>query len=164
MNEPNIVKGANFTCSHAGAKETWQNYHTERPNSPAPLRGKLFLKKILETGGLEMSLTVFPPGGGYPFLHRHRENEEVYVVLSGRGQFWVDGAFIDVTLGSIVAHGPAGGPDVPKRWPRAGKPPRHPDASGQPPRRRHGRWRARRGRAALDRLVDRCEFVSFFRG
>ena len=106
MNEPKIVKGPNFTCAHAGPKETWQHYHVKRPSAPAPLRGKLFLKKILETSGLEMSLTVFPPGGGYPFLHRHRENEETYVVLSGRGRFWVDGEFIDVTEGSIVRMAP----------------------------------------------------------
>jgi mannose-6-phosphate isomerase-like protein (cupin superfamily) len=106
VNEPKIVKGKNFTCTHAGPKESWQHYHVKRPNAPAPVRGKLFLKTFLETSGLEMSLTVFPPGGGYPFLHRHRENEETYVVLSGRGRFWVDGEFIDASEGSIVRMAP----------------------------------------------------------
>lgn len=106
MNEPRVFKSAAYVCAHDGPKETWQHHHIKRPNAPAPVRGKLFSKKMLETSGLEMSLTVFPPGGGDPFLHRHRENEEVYVVLSGRGQFWVDGEFIDDSERSIVRMAP----------------------------------------------------------
>jgi mannose-6-phosphate isomerase-like protein (cupin superfamily) len=106
MNEPTLAKGANFICAHAGPKETWQEHHLKRPEAPFPVRGKLFLKKYLETNGLEMSLTVFQPGGGYPFLHRHVRNEEVYAVIAGRGQFWVDGQVIDVSEGSIIRMAP----------------------------------------------------------
>jgi mannose-6-phosphate isomerase-like protein (cupin superfamily) len=57
--------------------------------------------------GLEMSLTVFQPGKGYPFLHRHRENDETYAVLGGRGQFWIDGETIEVSEGRLVRMRPA---------------------------------------------------------
>jgi mannose-6-phosphate isomerase-like protein (cupin superfamily) len=107
MNELQMIRGANFACIHAGPKQGWQEFRLKRPEAPAPVRGKLFLKKYLETNGLEMSLTVFQPGGGYPFLHRHGRNEEVYVVLAGRGQFWVDGEVVDVSEGSIVRMAPA---------------------------------------------------------
>jgi mannose-6-phosphate isomerase-like protein (cupin superfamily) len=42
-----------------------------------------------------------------PFLHRHQQNEEAYVVLGGRGQFLVDGERIDVAEGSVLRISPA---------------------------------------------------------
>ena len=41
-----------------------------------------------------------------PFLHRHQQNEEVYVVVGGRGQFLVDGECIDVAEGSVLRISP----------------------------------------------------------
>jgi mannose-6-phosphate isomerase-like protein (cupin superfamily) len=41
-----------------------------------------------------------------PFLHKHQHNEEVYVVVGGRGQFLVDGEFIDVAEGSVLRLSP----------------------------------------------------------
>src|SRR5438445_5902353 len=73
---------------------------------PRPARGKLFLRKFLGSAGLEMSLNVVPPGKGIPFLHRHQENDEVYVVVGGRRQFLVDGECIDVEEGSVLRLGP----------------------------------------------------------
>ena len=49
-----------------------------------------------------MSLNVLPPGKGMPFLHKHQQNEEVYVIVGGRGQFLVDGECIDVGEGSVL--------------------------------------------------------------
>jgi mannose-6-phosphate isomerase-like protein (cupin superfamily) len=82
--------------------EGWAQLHLEPPDVPAPTRGKLFLRSLLGSAGLEMSLNVVPPGKGIPFLHRHQQNEEVYVVVGGRGQFLIDGDCIDVGEGSVV--------------------------------------------------------------
>src|SRR6202023_2381405 len=57
---------------------------------------------------LEMSLNVVPPGKGMPFLHKHQENDEVYVVVGGRGQFLVDGECIDVAEGTVLRISPPG--------------------------------------------------------
>ncbi len=95
------VRGTTFTCFHAGPKEGWTEFRLDPPDVPLPARGKLFLRKLLESAGLEMSLNVVPPGKSIPFLHRHRENEEVYVVVGGQGQFLVDGECIDVAEGSV---------------------------------------------------------------
>src|SRR5437667_2185375 len=107
------VRGTHFTCFHAGSMEGWAQFRLEPPDVPLPARGKLFLRKFLGSAGLEMSLNVVPPGKGMPFLHRHQHNEEVYVVVGGRGQFLVDGECIDVGKARCCAsarqrHGPGG--------------------------------------------------------
>ena len=102
-----MVRGTNFTCFHAGPKEAWTQYRLEPPDVPIPVRGKVFLRNLLGSAGLEMSLNVLPPGKGMPFLHKHQQNEEVYIVVAGRGQFLVDDECIDVAEGSVLRISPA---------------------------------------------------------
>ena len=102
-----VVRESNFTCFHAGPMKGWMDFKLEPPDVPRPARGKLFLRNLLGSPGLEMSLNVVPPGKGMPFLHSHRQNEEVYVVVGGRGQFLVDGECLDVAEGSALRLGPA---------------------------------------------------------
>lgn len=106
MNDERIVKGTNFTGFHAGPKAEWKQYRLERPEVPIATRGKLFLRKYLDSQGLEISLNVIPPGKGIPFLHRHQQNDEVYVVVEGKGQFQIDGECIDVQEGSVLRMSP----------------------------------------------------------
>jgi mannose-6-phosphate isomerase-like protein (cupin superfamily) len=103
-----MVRGNNFTCFHAGPKENWTQFREELPTVPLPAKGKLFLRNLLDSAGLEMSLNVVPPGKGIPFLHKHQQNDEVYVVIGGRGQFHVDGECIDVAEGTVLRIGPQG--------------------------------------------------------
>ena len=102
------VRGTNFTCVHAGPTDEWACFRMEPPEVPRPTAGKMFLKDLLGSAGMEMSLNVVPPGGGIPFLHKHKANDEVYFVVGGRGQFLVDGQTIDVREGSVVRISPAG--------------------------------------------------------
>jgi mannose-6-phosphate isomerase-like protein (cupin superfamily) len=101
------VRGGNFTSVHDVPMEGWTQFHMEPPDVPMPARGKLFLRNLLESAGLEMSLNVVPPGKGMPFLHKHQQNDEVYIVVGGRGQFLVDGECIDVAEGSVLRLTPA---------------------------------------------------------
>jgi mannose-6-phosphate isomerase-like protein (cupin superfamily) len=101
------VAGTNFACVHAGPVGEWAQFRLEPPEVPMPARGKLFLRKFLGAPGLEMSLNAVPPGKGIPFLHRHQRNDEVYVIVGGRGQFLVDGECIDVAEGSVLRISPA---------------------------------------------------------
>jgi mannose-6-phosphate isomerase-like protein (cupin superfamily) len=71
-----------------------------------PARGKLFLRNLLGSAGLETSLNVLAPGKGMAFLHRHQQNDEVYIVIAGRGQFLVDGEVLDVEEGSVLRISP----------------------------------------------------------
>src|SRR3954468_22695614 len=108
MPDDKTVRGSNFTCLHAGPKEGWAEFRLEPPDVPLPARGKLFLRNLLGSAELEMSLNVVPPGKGIPFLHRQQRNDEIYFVISGRGQFLVDGECIDVAEGSVLRIGPSG--------------------------------------------------------
>lgn len=107
MSEEKKFKGANFDGFHAGPKEQWSQFKAERPEVPMPTRGKLFLRKYLSSAGMELSMNVIPAGKGMPFLHRHKENDEVYIIIGGRGQFVIDGECIDVQEGSVIRMSPA---------------------------------------------------------
>jgi mannose-6-phosphate isomerase-like protein (cupin superfamily) len=100
------VRGDNYTGFHAGPMAEWAQFRMEPPNVPMPLKGKLFLQSLLGSAGLEISLNSLPPGKGMPFLHRHQQNDEVYIVVGGRGQFLVDGECIDVAEGSVLCMRP----------------------------------------------------------
>jgi hypothetical protein len=52
------VRGNTFTCFHAGPMEGWAEFRLDPPDVPLPARGKLFLRKLLESAGMEMSLNV----------------------------------------------------------------------------------------------------------
>lgn len=100
------VRGTNFSYFHAGPKEAWTQFRLEPPAVPIPAKGKLFLRSLLESAGMEMSLNVVQPGKGVPFLHRHQQNDEIYVVVGGRGQFLVDNECIDVSEGAVLRLAP----------------------------------------------------------
>lgn len=100
------VRGDNYTCVHAGPMAGWAQFRLEPPTVPISARGKFFLRELLGSAGLELSLNVLPPGKAIPFLHRHQQNDEVYVVIGGRGQFLVDGACIDMAEGSVLRISP----------------------------------------------------------
>lgn len=68
--------------------------------------GKAFVKDILGTTSIELSFGTLAPGASVPFFHHHKQNEEVYVVLSGEGVFILDGKEEPVASGSIVRVAP----------------------------------------------------------
>ena len=68
--------------------------------------GKAFVKDILGTTSVELSFGTLAPGESVPFFHHHKQNEEVYVVLSGEGVFILNGKEEPVASGSIVRVAP----------------------------------------------------------
>lgn len=72
------------------------------------LDAKLFVAKALALTGMEVSFNRAAPGQESPFLHQHRQHEELYIFLSGQGQFQVDGQVIDVHPGTLVRVNPEG--------------------------------------------------------
>lgn len=64
--------------------------------------GKAFLHDALELTSCEISVNTVPKGFRVPFNHKHKQNEEVYIILKGEGIITVDGSAVNVKEGSAV--------------------------------------------------------------
>lgn len=49
------------------------------------------LHDLLGLTGAEISCNTLPAGASVPFVHAHKQNEEIYLVLEGAGVLYVDG-------------------------------------------------------------------------
>ena len=45
--------------------------------------------------GAEVSINVLPAGASIPFVHSHKQNEEIYGILEGSGKAEIDGDTAD---------------------------------------------------------------------
>lgn len=71
-------------------------------------KGRVMAGQELSLTGSEISFNYTPAGGFTPFVHSHKLNEEVYIVISGNGRFMVDGDEFAIMEGSIIRVAPAG--------------------------------------------------------
>lgn len=88
--------GKNYTTADIGAFTGLQ------AENRTELGGELGLT------GCEISLNSYPAGKGGAFLHAHKLNEEVYIIVRGSGTFKVDGDEFPVQEGSVIRVSPAG--------------------------------------------------------
>jgi mannose-6-phosphate isomerase-like protein (cupin superfamily) len=72
------------------------------------LAGKFFAGRDLGLTGCEVSLNRVPAGKAMPFVHAHKQNEELYIFTGGQGTFFIDGEEFPVREGSLVRVAPAG--------------------------------------------------------
>ena len=63
---------------------------------------RLELKDKLGLTGCEISVNKMPKGQEVPFIHSHKENEEVYIILEGEGSFKIDNEIVDFKKGDIL--------------------------------------------------------------
>ena len=47
-------------------------------------KGRVMLHNELALTGSEVSINELPPGVSVPFVHSHKRNEEVYIVVKGK--------------------------------------------------------------------------------
>ena len=69
--------------------------------------GRVELHEKLGLTGAEISVNELPAGAGVPFVHSHKENEEIYSVLAGKGKAVIDGETVDLTAGDWLRIAPA---------------------------------------------------------
>lgn len=96
------VEGANFSCFQAGKFSDLYQYELKHPNMEKPARGKLLVKEHLGLTGMQVSLNKFPAGRSMPFTHSHKENEELYIFIRGKGQMLIDDEIVEVTEGTCI--------------------------------------------------------------
>lgn len=97
---------SSFTVVECGAPQSWDQWQFQHPELPLKARGKRFLREELALTGMEVSINSLPPGASMPFVHRHHANEELYVFLSGTGEFRVDDDVFPVKEGTMVRVAP----------------------------------------------------------
>lgn len=65
------------------------------------------LHDALELTGAEVSINELPKGACVPFVHSHRENEEIYGILEGCGRAEIDGESVPLAAGDWLRVAPA---------------------------------------------------------
>ncbi len=68
--------------------------------------GRTELHDKLNLTGAEISINRLPAGAGVPFVHSHKNNEEIYGIISGRGKVVIDGEEIALTAGDWLRIAP----------------------------------------------------------
>lgn len=93
----------NFQSKNYGALQNLNQYVFAPEGTPIHIEGKLFLGKQLGLSSMEVSLNKDAAGNGTPFYHRHKNNEELYIFLSGQGEMSIDDEIVPVQEGSVVS-------------------------------------------------------------
>lgn len=102
-----LSEAGNFSAINLGRLSDISDYVLELgPEIKIP--GKVFGGQAVGATGGEFSFQVFAPGQETGFLHTHKNHEELYFFLSGKGEFQVDGKVFPVGEGSVVRVAPAG--------------------------------------------------------
>lgn len=57
--------------------------------------------------GAEISVNVLPAGACVPFVHAHKQNEEIYIVLEGSGKMVLDGESVELSANDYLRVSPA---------------------------------------------------------
>ena len=74
------------------------------------------LKEALTLTGCEVSINELAANASVPFVHAHKQNEELYIILEGGGELFIDGEVLKVGKGDAIRIDPDG-----KRCFKAGK-------------------------------------------
>lgn len=61
----------------------------------------------LSLTGAEISINHLPAGGCVPFVHAHKNNEEIYGILEGKGKAVIDGEDVELSVGDWIRVSPA---------------------------------------------------------
>lgn len=69
--------------------------------------GRVELHEALSLTGAEVSINFLPAGAGVPFLHSHKNNEEIYGVIAGKGTAVIDDDTVEITTGDWLKISPA---------------------------------------------------------
>ncbi|MEM9540483.1 MAG: cupin domain-containing protein [Cyanobacteria bacterium P01_E01_bin.42] len=98
----------NCSFTNVGAFSELDRFVFSTSKQSFQLEGKVFLKEILKLTGAEISLNRFPPKRSIPFYHKHQLNEEIYIFLSGEGEFQIDDRIFPIQEGTILRVDPEG--------------------------------------------------------
>ncbi|MEP2279998.1 cupin domain-containing protein [Maribacter sp.] len=100
MKKENITNNAHSKIELGAFKDLTAN--TFQPSPDFKIEGKRFVKDELGLTGTEMSFNTMLPNTAISFLHKHKENEEVYIAIKGQGQMILNDVYVDMTEGTVI--------------------------------------------------------------
>ena len=65
------------------------------------------LHDLLGLTGAEISVNALPAGASVPFVHAHKQNEEIYAILEGEGTAVIDGDKVELKAGDWLRVAPS---------------------------------------------------------
>lgn len=68
--------------------------------------GRTELHEKLSLTGAEISINTLPAGANVPFVHSHKNNEEIYGIIAGRGKAVIDGEEVGLSAGDWLKIAP----------------------------------------------------------
>lgn len=71
-----------------------------------PADARVELHDALHLTGAEVSVNTLPGGAQVPFVHSHKQNEEIYGIISGKGTITLDGDDIALNAGDWLRVAP----------------------------------------------------------
>lgn len=102
-----IANASNFKAVDFGELSELKDYVLEL-GTEMKIPGKVFGGAVLGADGGDFSFQMFQPGTETGFLHKHKQHEELYFFLRGKGEFQVDGQIFPVKEGSVIRVAPEG--------------------------------------------------------
>ncbi len=78
----------------------------DRSPKDAPMQWR-FARDALQSPELGVSRFTYEPGARMPFGHRHREQEEAYVVVAGSGRAKLDDEIVELVTWDVLRVAPA---------------------------------------------------------
>lgn len=102
-----ISEGKNYTAVSVGNMDGLHEFATPLGGGKVS-QGKVFIGAAMKTTGSEISFQHLNPGEGSAFLHSHKQHEELYIIVKGKGEYQVDGEVFPVAEGSVIRVAPEG--------------------------------------------------------
>jgi len=103
-----ISEGTNYSAIDLAEFDRLMEYSYIHPKLNHEVKGKVFVGELMKSTGVEISFQLLPAITSIPFIHKHKNHEEVYIILKGTGQFQVDQHCFNIKEGSIVRIAPEG--------------------------------------------------------
>lgn len=102
------MSSENFTVADMGKLSQLNHFSFQLPSRGIEVEGKLFINQILDLTSCEISFNKLPVKAAIPFYHKHKQNEEIYLFIQGKGEFQIDGDVFPVSEGTAIRVDPNG--------------------------------------------------------
>jgi len=103
-----ISESKNYIAINIGSIEDIKSYSLIHSKTGKEVEGKVFVNMLTKATGTEISFTALPSKSELGYFHKHKKDEETYIILKGSGYYQVDDDCFPIQEGSIIRVSPEG--------------------------------------------------------